>query len=383
MQRLEEYGARMKSVMEDWRVGSPIAMSDSHVAFDFNQAALELFAIQYERVEIFREWCKFKSVSPSNADAWDKIPPLPIGTFKNFRVSGIERGMETHEFLSSGTTSSVRSRHIHFGPSLALYRKSLLTSFENLFIEGRLKEWEGDIVRLIPRGSEAPTSSLAHMMDVVEEEVKSTGKCEVFSLASVNSDGKWEVDFDLMKDWAAGLKQASRPVIMAGTAFSYVHLMDWLSESDTGPINLPMGSLVMETGGYKGQSRELTRQELHASLNQFLGITNHQIITEYGMSELCSQAYRIPGPPPNPFVTPPWMRVRIIDPESGDPVLLGEPGVIQIFDLANVWSVMAVETEDLGALWQNGFEIIGRTESSQPKGCSLFETSLSSLPDTE
>ena len=131
------------------------------------------------------------------------------------------------------------------------------------------------------------------------------------------------------------------------------------------------GSRVMETGGYKNRSRTLLKGELHALITERLGVPRENIICEYGMSELSSQAYDS-GIHPRVFRFPPWVRVQIISPENGREVADGESGLIRIFDLANVFSVAAIQTEDLGVRRGDGFELIGRAQLAEPRGCSLM-----------
>jgi hypothetical protein len=169
------------------------------------------------------------------------------------------------------------------------------------------------------------------------------------------------------------------PVVVMGAAFSFVHLLDWMTERRI-RLCLPAGSKVMETGGYKGRSRELAKAELHRLITDRLGVSRSNIICEYGMSELSSQAYDVQmrkaeGGRRNKdrvFRFPPWARVRIISPETGKEVGEDETGLIQVFDLANVWSVLAVQTEDLGVRRGDGFEFVGRAAFSESRGCSLM-----------
>ena len=136
----------------------------------------------------------------------------------------------------------------------------------------------------------------------------------------------------------------------------------------------------METGGYKGRSREMSKAELHALITKRLGVPAQNIICEYGMSELSSQAYEVTGdedrtpPATRHFRFPPWARVQVISPETGREVAEGETGLIRVFDLANVFSVMAIQTEDLGVRRGDGFELIGRAKLAEPRGCSLMAT---------
>jgi hypothetical protein len=133
------------------------------------------------------------------------------------------------------------------------------------------------------------------------------------------------------------------------------------------------GSRVMETGGYKGRSRVVPKPELHKMMADRFGISPSQIISEYGMSELSSQAYDNPD---RVFRFPPWARAQVISPESGREVGVGETGLVRIFDLANVYSVMAIQTEDLAVRRETGFELLGRPTEAEPRGCSLMATDV-------
>jgi hypothetical protein len=208
-------------------------------------------------------------------------------------------------------------------------------------------------------------------------------------LGKLPADGAWTLDFDAT---LAALDDNSKPKtqsskLLLGTAFSFVHLLDYLVERDL-RVELPAGSRVMETGGYKNRSRSMPKPELHALISERLGVTAKNIICEYGMSELSSQAYgvtsdmcqvtRIAATPRHlspatcHFHFPPWTRVQIISPETGREVADGETGLIRVFDLANVFSVAVIQTEDLGIRRCGEFELIGRAEFTEPRGCSLM-----------
>ncbi|HKI69529.1 MAG TPA: hypothetical protein VKA67_08070, partial [Verrucomicrobiae bacterium] len=170
---------------------------------------------------------------------------------------------------------------------------------------------------------------------------------------------------------ATGTKQ---PLVLLGTAFSFVHLLDFLTEQNL-CFELPAGSRVMETGGYKGRSRVIPKTELHALITRQLGIPETHIICEYGMSELSSQAYDAKcgaHASEKSYHFPPWARAQIISPEKNNEVAEGETGLIRIFDLANVLFVMAIQTEDLGVRRGEGFELIGRADLAELRGCSLM-----------
>jgi hypothetical protein len=196
-------------------------------------------------------------------------------------------------------------------------------------------------------------------------------------LGKLDSDGAWTLDFEATLAAFNSSLATRHPSLLLGTAFSFVHLLDYLVERDL-RVELPSGSCVMETGGYKNRSRTLPKDELHALITERLGVPLENIICEYGMSELSSQAYDSEIYPPasilhpRVFRFPPWARVQIISPETGREVAEGETGLIRVFDLANVFSVAAIQTEDLGVRRSDGFELVGRAQLAEPRGCSLM-----------
>jgi hypothetical protein len=194
----------------------------------------------------------------------------------------------------------------------------------------------------------------------------------------VAEDGGWALDLKAAVERLRVVSAGGQPMLMLGTAFLFVHLLDYLAERDL-RFEVPPGSCALETGGYKGRSRSLSKTALHGLISQRLGIAPSHIICEYGMSELSSQAYdRAVGPSrtthhvPHVFRFPPWARVQIISPETGREVGEGETGLIRVFDLANVYSVMAIQTEDLGTRHGDGFALAGRAVMAEARGCSLL-----------
>jgi hypothetical protein len=182
------------------------------------------------------------------------------------------------------------------------------------------------------------------------------------------------VDFHTTIESLENVRRSGERIVILGTAFSFVHLLDYLAEKNL-RFKLPPGSLVMETGGYKNRSRVLPKDELHKLIAERLSVPSSHILCEYGMSELSSQAYQT-GPKANDasphFNFPPWVRVQVVSPETGREVIEGETGLLRIFDLANIFSAMAIQTEDLAIRRAVGFELLGRAELAEPRGCSLM-----------
>ncbi len=155
---------------------------------------------------------------------------------------------------------------------------------------------------------------------------------------------------------------------MCGTAFAYVNWLDAYGTWAT-PLRLPLGSWLLETGGFKGRVREIPKAELYAKMSQAFGVADQNIWNEYGMSELSSQAYA--RGTSGLHQTPPWARVLVVEPLTGREVALGKRGLVRWIDLANTDSVMAVQTLDLAERAKDGFRLIGRLPRTEPRGCSL------------
>ncbi|MGD0539761.1 MAG: long-chain fatty acid--CoA ligase [Verrucomicrobiota bacterium] len=352
--------------------GQPEAATEAR----FNELALEAFALQCERVPTYHRLCSARGVAPDRVAHWTELPALPTIAFKEFDVTSLAPEERTRVFHSSGTTVGQPGRHFHDEASLAVYEVALRPWFQAHVLPETLAPG-GKRLRLLvltPPAEGVPNSSLAHMFAVA---VREWGTADSAFLAAPGADGAW------LLRWAAALavlreaETAGQPVCLLGTAFSFVHLLDHLEAAGM-RLNLPAGSRVLETGGYKGRSREVPKSELHALIKKRLGLPASHILCEYGMSELGSQAYDgVVGAGAMTAVSrvfhfPPWARVCVVSPETGREVGEGETGLLRIVDLANVRSVIAIQTEDLAARRGGGFELVGRVPQTGPRGCSLM-----------
>ena len=343
----------------------------SFQAENFGVRALELFALQFANNSGYRTICEARRITPLTVSNWSQIPAVPTSAFKELEITCLSPAERTHVFHSSGTTGQRPSRHFHNAASLAVYEASLWPGLaENL----RFANDDLRLLSLTPPSAQVPHSSLVHMFDLVRQKVGAEPGAFV---GRVGPDGSWTVDYEAALTALA--LYDPRPLLVLGTAFSFVHLLDEMAVRNA-RLQLPLGSRVMETGGYKGRSRTLPKAQLHALITGRLGVPASHIVCEYGMSELSSQAYdselqRAEGGGRNGtrvFRFPPWARVRIISPETNCEVSEGERGLISVFDLANVFSVLAIQTEDLAVRCGAGFELIGRAQLAEPRGCSLM-----------
>ncbi len=357
----------------------------------FRSLALELFALQFDHNPAFRKLCEARQVLPETLAHWSNIPAIPAAAFKELELTSLSPGQRTRVFHSSGTTAQRPSRHFHSAESLEVYEASLWAGFAaQAAPDFRFQISDFRLVVLTPPPAQAPQSSLVYMFDCVRQKLGADEQVFCGRLA----DGAWTLDSEQTVARLESFQASARPLLLLGTAFSFVHLLDGLAERDL-RFQLPAGSLVLETGGYKGRSRTLTKAELHEGIADRFGVSPSQIVCEYGMSELSSQAYDSPlecrsptrcdsvdaqelagsetGTPAasRAFHFPPWARAQIISPETGREVADGETGLIRVFDLANVFSVMAIQTEDLAVRRGDGFELLGRAARAEPRGCSL------------
>jgi len=342
-------------------MGEPEAAEDEA---RFEDLALQLFAHQFARCEPFARFCRARGLTPRDVETWREIPPVPTGAFKEMALRCFPAERECHLFRTSGT-STRRRGELHLD-TLALYEASLLPSFERHVLPDL--GGPGQRVRMLILASsalEAPDSSLSHMFGLVLER---RGDPESGFLVEAG-----ELRTGHLLD---GLEQAETSgvaVVLCGTALALVHLLEAM-ESAERRIALPEGSRVMETGGFKGSSRELPRDTLYQRLHRSLGVPPSRIVNQYGMTELGSQFYdsvlRFPATPRRKL-GPPWTRVRIIDPESGDEARDGDIGVVTVLDLANTGSVLSIQTADLGRALGDGFEVIGREPGAEDRGCSI------------
>ena len=357
----------------------------------FDALALELFALQFKYNSAYRKICEAHRLTPEVAEHWTQIPAVPTAAFKELELTSLEAKERTAVFNYSGTTEQKPSRHFHNAESLAVYEAALWNWFEqNFFANSKFKIQNSKLLFLTPPPDLVPHSSLVHMFETLRQKIGGVSALasQVEFLGKRAADGSWTLDLEAILEVLSGKSKTKtqNTKLIFGTAFSFVHLLDFLTENNL-RFQLPENSRVMETGGYKNRSRSMPKSELHALITKRLGVPRENIICEYGMSELSSQAYDVtsgewrvtrdaassqPSTVNCHFRFPLWARAKIISPETNREVRDGETGLIRVFDLANVFSVAAIQTEDLAIRHADGFELIGRAQLAELRGCSLM-----------
>lgn len=309
----------------------------------FNSVALDVFKFQFENNPVYRSFCDLLYKHPSDVKCIADIPFLPIQFFKSHDVLSSNNPIEA-TFSSSGTTGSVTSKH--YVTNLNIYEESFRKGFNEFY--GNIEDYL--ILALLPSYLERQGSSLIYMVNDLISQSKHLESG--FYLDTIS-----ELKEQLVKSDAEGQK-----VLLIGVSFALLDLVEAFQ------FQLK-NTIVMETGGMKGRRKELVRDELHSILKTGFGISN--IHSEYGMTELLSQGYSKGN---GIFECPNWMRVLTRDPEDALTLLQsGKTGGINVIDLANINSCSFIATQDLGRVANDGsFEIIGRFDSSDIRGCNLM-----------
>ena len=312
-------------------------------AEEFEAAALEVFKYQYEKNEVYNRFCRLLNRNLKQVKSIKEIPFLPIGFFKTHPVISSKKAVEI-TFTSSGTTGSQTSKHMVI--DLEVYKKSFQKGFEHFY--GSIEEYT--VLALLPSYLEREGSSLIYMTQDFIERSKNP------------ESGFYLNDFSALKEKLVRLDQKGQKILLIGVSFA---LLDLVEQHQFQLKN----TIVMETGGMKGRRKEMIRKELHQRLSNGFGVEN--IHSEYGMTELLSQAYSTGN---GLFECPPWMKVLIRDPEDALQLLpQGKTGGLNIIDLANVNSCSFIATQDLGKKTAVGkLEILGRFDNSDLRGCNLM-----------
>ncbi|MCW3081834.1 acyl transferase [Segetibacter sp.] len=308
----------------------------------FGAHALDIFQFQYQQNIVYKNWVDALRIDIKKVTEFAHIPFLPVSFFKTHKVvtGPIEPELV---FESSGTTRTANSRHFVKEPKL--YTESFTEGFRKFY--GDPKDW--CIIGLLPSFLERKGSSLIMMVE------------ELIRISGHNKSGFYLYEFEKLASVLQDLEDRKQKTLLIGVTFA---LLDF---ADQFPIKLKY-TTVMETGGMKGRRKEMVREEVHAILQQRLGVPT--VHSEYGMTELLSQGYSFGE---GIFNTVPWMKVLVRD--EDDPLLITGKGrgLINVIDLANIYSCSFIATDDVGRIFEDGsFEVVGRRDNSDIRGCSLM-----------
>ena len=316
-----------------------LSFYQSSKAFDLQ--AIQLYEKQFSNNLIYRSFCDLVHKHPSDCESVIEIPFLPISFFKTHKV--LTGNPEcSHIFESSGTGGKTSSHHV---ADIEVYEQSFFNCFELFY--GHPNQFA--VIGLLPGYLEKPNSSLIYMMQ------------KLIEISDCVDSGFYLDNYQKLHDVLKRREQANQKTFLLGVSFA---LMDFAEQF---PCSL-QHTILVETGGMKGRRKELVREELHAQLKQYLDVGDIQ--SEYGMTELLSQAYAKDN---GRFRCPPWMKVLVRNPNNPLDIQKHGTGCLNIIDLANKNSCAFVGTDDLGRVYSDGtFEVIGRADSSDFRGCNLM-----------
>ena len=354
--------ARMRATILD-AIGRGADQPRDDQAFD--RIALPLFAYLCDRNVSYRRFCERRGKTSRTVTSWRDIPPVPIAAFKELTLiaGAVEEAAAC--FMTSGTTNPAK-RGWHYHLTLDVYDASAATFFRANVLP------DAERMRLFVLGTPpvlSPNSSLAHYLHVMVSRFGLSGSGFYIGQAGM--------DFERFAGDLRAAEQRTEPVCLLGASFAFVHCLDRCREEHL-VFRLPEGSRIMDTGGFKGKSREVPQGKLYAMLRDCFGVPPDRCVNMYGMTELSMQCYDSPlrrkarSLPDVPFVeSPPWARTMVLDPETLTPVSPGTPGIIAHYDLANCSSVVGILTEDLGVGVEHGFRLLGRVRGAESRGCSV------------
>jgi hypothetical protein len=330
---------------------------------------LELGRYQIAHVAPYERFAaqRLRGVEPRDVT---ELPALPTDAFRFARISSRAESEDVRRFQSSGTTSETRSTHAL--QDLTLYAQAAQVAARHALFCDRQKL---RLIVLAPSELELPDSSLSYML---------TRFIDWFASSAETIWPLGPEELARLRTTLRAAEQRGEPVAMLGTSFAFVHALDALG---TERFSLPSHSRIMQTGGFKGRSREVQPEEMRTLLSAAFGIASEYIVAEYGMTELSSQLYEntlrdaLHGrSAPRRLWWPGWVRVSVVDPETLAELPEGEEGLVRIDDLANLDSVAAIQTADLGVIDQHGLTLHGRASAAVARGCSIRADELLGAP---
>jgi len=343
--------ARVRALIDAFEQGRPMPEA-------YDDVSRDVVRFQGEHVPGYARLCAARGVDPGAVTAAAGAPAVPVDAFRVSRVFAFEERLARFAFRTSGTTTGARGTH--FMRDAATYDAAAL-AFGRAMLARDLAS--PPVLVLGPSEPEARDSSLGHMNALF---ARAFGPPPA-GPAHFVVNGALAVE-----SLRASVESLPAPAIVLATSFALVHLLDAIGHAR---LALPPGSRVMQTGGFKGRSREVSAEDLREGVARAFGIDERDVVGEYGMTELSSQFWEATAVDPaarrGVYVEPPWARVVPVDPETLDPVADGQVGIARIEDLANVDSAFAIVTQDRVRRLAGGFELLGRAPGAPARGCSI------------
>lgn len=332
----------------------------------FNRLALEVFGLQFKSIPLYRRYCEKRGIKPEKISSWEGIPALPTDVFKVMELSMFP-SQTVRIFMTSGTTKPEERGKVGYDEGgLKLMDATIQEAASSFLFPDGMKT---KILIIAPSPEMAPHMIMAYGMNRLKER---------FGLPQsrflVGREG-FEVE-TLVKELRSS-EEEGIPATLCGGSFGFINFFDYCREKEL-RFKLPPGSRTLDAGGFKGRSREVKREEFVRECGDALGIEENYSVNLLGMTEISSQFY---DSTLRNFhkglhakaakINSPWTKTVVADPESLEPLPDGETGLLRHFDLANRGHILAIQTDDLGRMTPEGFEVFGRSKEAEAKGCSL------------
>ncbi len=340
--------------------------TDHQDSEEFNHLALRVFELQVKYTPIYRRYCEKRGMTPEKITFWDQIPALPTDAFKVTELAMLPSSA-VRTFMTSGTTKPEERGKVHYDEGgLRLMDATIYEAASSFLFPDKIKT---TVLVIAPPPEIAPTMVMAYGMYRLIEYFGSSQ-----SRFLIGKDG---FDIGLLLDELRRSETEGVPITICGGSFGFVNVFDYCREKGL-RFRLPPGSRTLDAGGFKGKSREVKREEFVSDCGDFFGVAKDYCVNLLGMTEISSQFYdntlrnAFNGINlPKAKINPPWTRTLVVDPDTLVPLPSGQTGLLRHFDLANRGHLLAIQSDDVGKITPEGFEIHGRTRGGESRGCSL------------
>ncbi len=365
MDKLAQYAALHDRILHFIK-NVPLSPFSQKDAKHFSRLALDVFTWQFNNNTPYARLCKRRSLTPENVKLWRDIPAVTTASFKSLPLFCFEANQAQAIFHTSGTTQDLAGKNYLY--NLGIYRTAALRWFRATCLTSDEK-----ILFLVlgPTIPDFPHSSLGHMFRWIVQEFGLPESCIAF--------GRHGLERKIAVQFLEKQRQTSRPVFILATSLALLRLIEEMQQQNE-RVSLISGSIILDTGGYKGRQKSINRPEFMQWVAEHFGVPQKSIYNEYGMTEMSSQFYEsqpvraVFGSPYK--LAPPWLKSLACDPATLQILPAGSEGVLRHFDLTNLDSVAMLQTEDVGVVHENGIELRGRLPGAESRGCSLLAEEL-------